>query len=165
MRQRRRISKALNSHLLQALVQTRSNIIILYVLSAQMKKRGKARERSANWWVWLLWQNQTLLRGTQWKHKRPSTKAASREILIRYKKKSHSENDQTSEQVVQSSCAISLEIFQIRMDNWSNLNWPQSWFCFQQIRLIYSIILWLEKLLSLEYLILITGKHLVQPNH
>lgn len=42
------ISEALNSYVLQTLVQTRSNIIILYVLSAQTKKSGKARERSAN---------------------------------------------------------------------------------------------------------------------
>lgn len=54
------------------------------------------------------------------------------------------------------STAMSLEILQIKLDNWHHLNCPQSWFCFEQdIRpsnFIYSIILQLQKLCILECL-------------
>lgn len=116
-------------------------------------KGGKSKEISANWW---LWQRQILLGGTQWKKKRPWTKAASRENLIRYKKKSHNEYRSTSEEVVQSSHGIHLEMLRIKLGNWRKLNWPQRWFCFEQEitpdYLMYSTILWLQKPCSLGYI-------------
>lgn len=61
----------------------------LYIMFLQPKWRRERqlRETGVNWWLWLLWQSQILLRSTQWKDKKPQTKAAPRENLIRFLKK------------------------------------------------------------------------------
>lgn len=83
-------------------------------------------------------------------------KSVSREFLIRYKKKSHSKGSQVSEQVAQISWNVFGGTLNGVLDNWSHLNCPQSWFCFElDIRsdnFIYSIILLLQKLCILECL-------------
>lgn len=115
----------------------------------------KDREKSGNWWLWLLWQSRTFFRGTQWKDKKPWTDLYQGNFWLDTRKKVAVKMVK-HENMLLKSTGMSLEILQIRLDNCSHLNCPQSWFCFEQdIRLgdfIYSIILWWQKLCILECL-------------